>query len=343
MLRNALRRGAPAVWARARAMGVSHPANGPCPKRDTRGRRLPHRAHPRLGFSPRPNQAHGSAGCDRKRRRARVITAASEARGIMIKGLLLARRSRREDVPLVTGPRKVSAHVTRLAAVVVALVLQSAAARTQLQVNQVFVPQGPAPKEGPFTSVYANDLPNGAGTATGAVQAILPDPALGANTMFLGSPNGGIWSTTNGGATWTPLTDKQASLSIASLALDANDPSGKTLIAGVGLTSNGSWGVGNPDGRGGLRTGLLYSTNAGNTWATLGGAALADQSVISAAARGSVIMAATFEPQAPGITQVGSNGPLYGLYRSVDNGQTFGRVTAGLPPGPVTALVADPS
>jgi hypothetical protein len=57
--------------------------------------------------------------------------------------------------------------------------------------------------------------------------------------MFIGGVNGGIWRTTNGGATWTPLTDNQGSLSIASLALDPSDPTGKTLIAGVGITSNG--------------------------------------------------------------------------------------------------------
>src|SRR5262249_5080097 len=157
------------------------------------------------------------------------------------------------------------------------------AARAQLQVNQVFVPQGPSPKQGTVDKVYSNDLPNGEGTVTGAVQAILPDPALGANTMFIGSPHGRIWGTTNGGATWKPLTDKQASLSIASLGLDTADPSGKTLIAGVGITSNGNWDNFNnlqPQGRGGARTGLLYTTDGGASWSALGGTALAGQSVI---------------------------------------------------------------
>jgi hypothetical protein len=63
--------------------------------------------------------------------------------------------------------------------------------------------------------------------------------------------------------------------------------------------------------------------------------------VIGVAARGSTILAATFEEQAPTITQVGTSGPAYGLYRSTNGGQTFSVVTNGLPPGPVTALVAD--
>jgi hypothetical protein len=231
------------------------------------------------------------------------------------------------------------------------VLISSSAALAQVQINQQFVPQGPSPSEGPTDIVQSADLPNKQGTVSGAVQAILLDPALGANTVFLGSPNGGVWSTNNfgapnGGTIWTPLTDKQASLSIASLGLDTTDPSGKTLIAGVGITSNGGWGSGGqagPSGRGGLRTGLLYSNDAGATWSPLGGAALGGQSVIGVAARGSTILAATFEEQAPTTTQVGTSGPAYGLYRSVNGGQTFSLVTNGLPPGPVTALVADPS
>jgi hypothetical protein len=42
--------------------------------------------------------------------------------------------------------------------------------------------------------------------------------------MFIGSPNGCIWRTSNGGTTWTPLTNNQGSLSIASLGLDPTDP-----------------------------------------------------------------------------------------------------------------------
>jgi hypothetical protein len=50
------------------------------------------------------------------------------------------------------------------------------------------------------------------GIETGAVQSILLDPALGANTMFVGSTNGGIFITQDGGTTWKALTDNQGSL-----------------------------------------------------------------------------------------------------------------------------------
>jgi hypothetical protein len=102
---------------------------------------------------------------------------------------------------------------------------------------QTFISEGPAPRFGPvYASQSADAAPNG--TEAGAIQAILPDPALGASTIFAASPNGGIFVTTNNGATWKPLTDNQASLSIASLGLDPTDPTGKTIIAGVGVTDN---------------------------------------------------------------------------------------------------------
>ena len=231
------------------------------------------------------------------------------------------------------------------ALVTAAALLAPSAGFAQVQINQTFIPQGPAPNFGPLNVVGSGDAaPNG--TVSGAIQALLLDPALGPQTMFIGGTNGGIWRTTNGGATWTPLTDKQASSSIASLALDPSDPTGKTFIAGIGLTSSGAWNnlnVGGPLGRGGARTGLLNSIDGGNTWSAMGGSYLTGQSVIGVAAAGRTILAATFEEWAPEQTTA-STGASYGLYLSSNGGQSFMRVQAGqgLPAGPVTALVADP-
>src|SRR5262249_48311037 len=112
------------------------------------------------------------------------------------------------------------------------------AAFAQVQVNQNFVTQGPAPAFGPSGVSRSADAPPN-GNVTGAIGSVIADP-LNANRFFIGTVGGGIWSTTNGGVTWTPLTDKQATLSIASLAFDPTDPNRNTLIAGTGLTANGS-------------------------------------------------------------------------------------------------------
>jgi autotransporter-associated beta strand protein len=204
---------------------------------------------------------------------------------------------------------------------------------------QTFVSEGPGPRIGQIQNVQSGDSsPNG--TGAGAIQAILPDPMLGANTYFVGSPNGGVWVTNNGGATWTPLTDKQSSLSITSLALDPTDPTGKTIIAGIGATDNGEYSQFNlTHGQSGALTGLLYTTNGGMTWSNLGGTTLAGQSVVGVEARGNVILAATFEDFATSTTAG------YGLFRSTDGGATFTRVSgsSGLRNGAVTSLVADPT
>jgi hypothetical protein len=163
--------------------------------------------------------------------------------------------------------------------------------------------------------------------------------------LFAGTPGGGIWKTTNGGTTWTPLTDKQATLSISSLAYDPTDPTRNTLIAGTGLTANGTVCSAGPcfsTGSGGLRNGLLYTQDGGNTWTSLGATTLANQSVVGVAARGYVIVAATYEISGfPFDRHVGA------LYRSTTGGAGFTQISGaagtGLPNGPVTSLVGDPT
>src|SRR5258708_9473632 len=172
------------------------------------------------------------------------------------------------------------------------------AAAAQLQVNQNFVTQGPAPSFGPADIVQSADAPDAQhGQVAGAVGPVVTAP-LDPNTLFVGTPWGGIWKTTNGGTTWTPLTDKQATLSISSLAYDPTDPTRGTLIAGTGLTANGTvcrTGDCFFTGSAGLPNGLLYSQDGGNTWTSLGAATLANQSVVGVAARGNVMVAGTFE------------------------------------------------
>jgi autotransporter-associated beta strand protein len=222
----------------------------------------------------------------------------------------------------------------------------------QVQVNQIFSLQGPSPSIGPAVVVQSGDIPGQStyGSVAGAVQAVVTDP-LDVNTIYTGTPGGGIWRTTNGGTTWTPLTDKQATLSIYSLSLDPTDPSRKTLIAGTGVSSNGTIGALSSSfqqfsSSGGIQNGLLYSQDGGNTWTTLGSATLANQNVSAVLARGPNILAATsvmseFGYGAPSTTNSGA------LYQCTIGASTCtlvsGAAGSRLPQGPVTALVGDPS
>ena len=86
--------------------------------------------------------------------------------------------------------------------------------RPQLNLpNERWVSLGPQ-------SIYVNNaLPY-----AGRVTAIAPHPT-DANTLFVGGDGGGIWRTTNGGVTWTPLTDNIPVPAIASLVIDPRNPS----------------------------------------------------------------------------------------------------------------------
>jgi hypothetical protein len=201
--------------------------------------------------------------------------------------------------------------------VAAALALPTAAA-AQLQLNQNFVTQGPAPSFGLADIIQSRDAPPH-GHVAGAVGPVVADP-LDANTLFIGTPGGGIWKTTDGGTKWRALTDKQASLSISSLAYDPTDAN--TLIAGTGLTSNGT--VFGLAASGGLRNGLLYTQDGGKTWTSLGAEKLAGQSVAGVAARGKVLVAGTYEIS--GFASAAERN-IGALYRSTDGGTNFRKIS----------------
>src|SRR5262249_18259227 len=142
------------------------------------------------------------------------------------------------------------------------------------------------------------------------------------------------------GPRWKPLTDDQASLSIGALVFDPTDSSLRTLLAGIGRLSafrrpqNNATGL--LPGFGGNLTGLLKSTDAGDTWKPRGQAALGGRNIVAVISRGQVVFAAANQLAAGG-----------GLYRSTDGGNSFtmlsGVAGSGLPSGAVNELSSYPS
>ena len=96
----------------------------------------------------------------------------------------------------------------------------------------------------------------GSGTATmaGRISAIAVDPS-DPDHVLAGSAAGGIWETTDGGATWTPRTDDQPTLSIGAIAFDPSDPT--VVYAGTGEGNSEYFHLGQ---------GLLVSSDGGTTW-----------------------------------------------------------------------------
>ncbi|MBI4854078.1 MAG: hypothetical protein HY819_19965 [Acidobacteria bacterium] len=93
---------------------------------------------------------------------------------------------------------------------------------------------------------------------TGRVTSLAIDPKQ-PRTVYLGAAQGGVWRTTDAGASWQPMTDNAPTQAVGALVLDPNDSN----IIYVGT------GEGNLSGDSFFGMGLLKSTDGGLTWANL--------------------------------------------------------------------------
>jgi len=123
------------------------------------------------------------------------------------------------------------------------------AAGKQTPQNNAWTMIGPQPEENVFW-----------GPNSGRVAAVAVDPT-NTNVVYAGAAQGGVWKTTDGGVTWSPLTDTQASLATGSLALDPENH--LTLYVGTGELNN--------SGDSYYGAGVLKSTDGGNTWTQIPG------------------------------------------------------------------------
>jgi hypothetical protein len=88
-------------------------------------------------------------------------------------------------------------------------------------------------------------------------------------TVYAGAAQGGVWKTTDAGATWTALTDGQDSLATGAITLDPSNPN--VVYVGTGEANQAC------DAYFGI--GILKSTDAGATWAKIGGTTFQDTSI----------------------------------------------------------------
>ena len=96
------------------------------------------------------------------------------------------------------------------------------------------------------------------GGYSGRVSAIgcsATDPDL----YYIGGADGGVWKTTDGGTTWTPLTDHMPTTAIGAIAVDPTND--QIVYAGTGEANYAN------HSRYGL--GVLKTTDGGATWAQL--------------------------------------------------------------------------
>ena len=97
------------------------------------------------------------------------------------------------------------------------------------------------------------------GLAAGRVSALAIDQG-NSDVVYLGAATGGVWKTTDGGATWGALTDTQPSLQTGAIALDPLNPDTVYVGTGEEQFSGGSDGAG-----------ILKSVDGGSTWMQFSG------------------------------------------------------------------------
>ncbi len=89
------------------------------------------------------------------------------------------------------------------------------------------------------------------------------------NTMWVGSPAGGIWKTTNFGKSWTPLSDFNGVLGVSSIAVNPNYPDSIYIATGDGDRGSLFGLTGGPSGDN-KSIGILLSSDGGLSWQPTG-------------------------------------------------------------------------
>src|SRR5262249_49851325 len=92
----------------------------------------------------------------------------------------------------------------------------------------------PAGVAGNLDSTKWSEL--GPGNIGGRVRAVAPHPTV-ASTIFLGSVSGGIWKSTNSGATWSKVDDLMVNLAITSIVYTPGNPSVMYAATGEGFNN----------------------------------------------------------------------------------------------------------
>ncbi len=147
------------------------------------------------------------------------------------------------------------------------------------------------------------------------------------DTWFVGAASGGVWKTTNSGASWTSVFDAQPNINIGSIAIQQSNPS----VVWVGT------GEGNPRNSINLGEGIYKSMDGGKTWAAMGLEKTRNLHRI------------IIDPVNPDIVYAAAIGNPYaehperGVYKTTDGGQTWNRILYTNDTSGCAELVMDPS
>lgn len=159
----------------------------------------------------------------------------------------------------------------------------------------------------------------GPGNIGGRIRAMLIDPA-DRTKLWIGAAGGGIWRSTDAGASWSPVNDFMPNLAVCALLYDPTNA--QTMYAGTGEISP------NLDAIRGI--GIFKSADGGATWTLLPGTGTSDFSYVgrlAASANGTILLAAT----------------RAGVMRSADSGVTWTKAYTSSSTYGLSHVAFDPS
>lgn len=140
----------------------------------------------------------------------------------------------------------------------------------------------------------------------GRVKTVAVHPT-NADIVYIGAAAGGIWKTTNGGASWRDLFDFENSIAMGSIAIDFNNPD--ILYAGTGEAVVGGGNIY-------TGSGMYKSTDAGESWQLIG------LSKVGAFSKVFV------HPLNSNLVVAGAVNNEQGFYRSTDAGKSWEKLSS---------------
>lgn len=156
-----------------------------------------------------------------------------------------------------------------------------------------------------------------------SIDAVVADP----NTIYLGAASGGVWKTTNAGASWDAVFEEQPILNVGSIAIQQSNPS----VVWVGT------GEGNPRNSVSLGEGLYKTIDAGKSWKRMG------------LEKTRNIHRIIVDPSNPNTVYAGAIGNPYaehperGLFKTTNGGETWDKILYTNDTSGVADMIMDPS
>ncbi|HVF66806.1 MAG TPA: hypothetical protein VM914_04035 [Pyrinomonadaceae bacterium] len=200
----------------------------------------------------------------------------------------------------------------RAALACAALLCLSLAARAQQQTATPQTGPTPANPEDASTEIKSFERlewrsigPANMGGRVSDIEGVAGNP----NLVYVATASGGLFKTTNGGVSWTPLFERQGSISIGDIALEPGNPEVIWLGSGESAVRNSvSFG-----------DGVYRSTDGGRTWQHMG---LRDTLHVS-----KILVS----PRNPDVVYVGAQGHAFGpneergVFMTTDGGRTWSK------------------